>query len=32
MITLVTCWYELKAKFDREKYYNWMTEFFNECC
>ena len=29
MITFVTSWYELKAKFDKKKYYSWMRNLLS---
>jgi len=29
MITFVTSWYELKAKFDKKKYYGWMKNLLS---
>ena len=31
MITFVTCWYILKAKFDVNTYLQWITNFLTNC-
>ena len=30
-ITFVTCWYNLKSKFDVNTYRQWMRNFIGEC-
>ena len=29
MITVVTCWYNFKSKFDNKTYSNWIKNFVN---